>query len=223
MTLSNPLLNTANTISLKFNSSQFSIDSSGNLNFVSNTLSQWRTSAFNIFYNSGNVGIGTNNPLNILQVGDGEKLRISNDTSDFSIIGTKDNINEYTTNTKIFINGNTCTYAGAAGSIQYFATGSGGHVLYINGEKLRICNTGELINQCWKLTTGSDSYCRLYNNTGADYYNFWAKALNANTSLSVGTTATIYGNIDCGGGITINGSNAFFNDGIVDTANKTNT
>ncbi len=139
------------------------------------------------------------------------------------LIGTLDTDNN-TTNTKKFINGNTCTFAGAAGSIQYFATGSGGHIFYNNGEKFRISNTGELINQHWKLTTGSDGYCRLYNNAGNDYYNFWAKALNANTSLSVGTTATINGDIDCGGGISINGSTAFyFASDVVDAINRTNT
>ncbi len=94
---------------------------------------------------SGNVGIGTNNPNNILQVGDGGKLRISNNISDFSMIGTKDNVNDNTTNTKIFINGNTCPYAGAAGSIHHFATGTGGHIFYIGtNERMRITNAGNV-------------------------------------------------------------------------------
>jgi hypothetical protein len=42
-------------------------------------------------------------------------------------------------NTKIFLNGNTCTYAGAPGYIQYWATASGEHVFYnANSEKMRI-------------------------------------------------------------------------------------
>ncbi len=40
--------------------------------------------------NAGNVGIGTANPLNILQVGDAGRLRISNGTTDYTIIGTRD-------------------------------------------------------------------------------------------------------------------------------------
>jgi hypothetical protein len=68
--------------------------------------------------------------LNILQNGDGGKLRIPNDISDFLIIGTNGNINDDTTNTNTHINGNTCTFAGAAGSIQYFTTGSRGQIFY---------------------------------------------------------------------------------------------
>ena len=75
-----------------------------------------------------NVGIGTSTVNNILQVGDGGRLKIGSGITDFTLIGTKDYINDNTTNTKIFINGNTCNYAGSPGSIQHFATGSGGHI-----------------------------------------------------------------------------------------------
>jgi hypothetical protein len=70
LTFSNPLLNTSNTISLKFNSSQFNIDSSGNLNLVSDILSQWITSRSKIYYNSGSAGIasGTNDPKTLFHV-----------------------------------------------------------------------------------------------------------------------------------------------------------
>ncbi len=66
------MLNTSNTISVKYNSGQFHIDSSGNLNLVSNTSSQWITSGTNIqvHYNSGHVGIKNTSPqLVILDVG----------------------------------------------------------------------------------------------------------------------------------------------------------
>jgi hypothetical protein len=45
----------------------------------------------------------------------------------------------------MFINGNTCNNAGAPGSIQHFATGTGGHIFY-NGttERLRINSTGNV-------------------------------------------------------------------------------
>jgi hypothetical protein len=45
------------------------------------------------------------------------------------LIGTKDT-DDNTTNTKIVINGNTCTYAWALGSIRHFATGTGSHIFY---------------------------------------------------------------------------------------------
>jgi hypothetical protein len=43
-----------------------------------------------IVHSSGNVGIGTTNPLNILQVGGAGRLRISNGTTDYSLLGTLD-------------------------------------------------------------------------------------------------------------------------------------
>ncbi len=56
---------------------------------------------------------------------------------------------------------------------------------------------GELINQYWKFTNQSD-YCRLYNTAGTANYNFAADILFASASLSVGTTANITGNLNCG-------------------------
>ena len=49
LTFSNPFLNTSNTITLKYNTAQFNIDSSGNLNLISGTSSQWTTSGTNIY------------------------------------------------------------------------------------------------------------------------------------------------------------------------------
>ncbi len=63
------------------------------------------------------------------------------------MIGTLDT-DDNATNTKIFINGNTCNNAGAPGCIQYFATTSNGaHVFYGGspvGEKLRIDGGGSI-------------------------------------------------------------------------------
>ena len=52
---------------------------------------------------TGNVGINISTPTNIFQVGDGQRLRISNGATDLTILGTKegDNIN----NTRIMIYG----------------------------------------------------------------------------------------------------------------------
>jgi hypothetical protein len=38
---------------------------------------------------NGNIGIGKQTPNNILQVGDGARLRISNGISFYTVIGTK--------------------------------------------------------------------------------------------------------------------------------------
>ena len=69
LTFSNPFLNTSNTITLKYNTAQFNIDSSGNLNLISGTSSQWTTSGTNIYHNTGNVGIGITNPFATLSLG----------------------------------------------------------------------------------------------------------------------------------------------------------
>jgi hypothetical protein len=54
-----PILDTSNTISLKYNSSQFNTDSSDNLNLISGTSSQLTKSGTKIYHNTGDVGIGT--------------------------------------------------------------------------------------------------------------------------------------------------------------------
>ena len=78
-----------------------------------------------------------------MNVGNAGRLKIGSGTTDFSLIGTLDT-DDNATNTKIFLNGNTCTYAGAAGFIQYFAS-AGGHVFYAsNAEKMRIANNGNV-------------------------------------------------------------------------------
>jgi hypothetical protein len=76
----------------------------------------------------GNTSIGTTAiATNVLQVGAGGRLRISNGTTDYTMIGTIDA--EADTNTKIVISGNTRT--GNLGNIQYYSTASGGnHIFY---------------------------------------------------------------------------------------------
>jgi hypothetical protein len=148
--------------------------------FVLNTNGGSTSSTPNIFINtSGHVGIGTNNPTTIFQIGNSGRLRISNGITDYSLLGTID-VDNNTSNTKIFLNGSNCTYAGTPGSIQYFSTSTGSHVFYTGGttEKMRIDSSGLI---------------------------------------------TTSGNIDCGGGISINGSSAFFANSAVDAGNLPNT
>jgi hypothetical protein len=96
-----------------------------------------------IINSTGNVGIGTTNPGNILQVGNSSRLRISNGASDYTRIGTNDVLG--TTNTRINIYGNTS--ASNPGQIDYYATSTGHHVFYTtdsNTESMRITNTGNV-------------------------------------------------------------------------------
>ena len=146
-----------------------------------------------IVHSTGNVGIATTNPTNIFQIGSAGRLRISNGTTDYSIIGTID-VDNNNTNTKIYLSGNTCTSAGTPGSIQYWVTSTGSHVFYTGtplvSERMRIDNNG-------LITTSSNITC--------------------------GGMITTSSNIDCGGGIAITGSNAFTNTTGVDAGNLTNT
>jgi hypothetical protein len=70
LTFSNPFLNTSNTISLKYNSAQFTIDASSNLNLISSIASKWITSGTNIYFSTGNVGIGTITPSSKITIND---------------------------------------------------------------------------------------------------------------------------------------------------------
>jgi hypothetical protein len=93
------------------------------------------------FYN-GNVGIGTTNPSQIFQVGNGGRLMIANNTSGVSLIGTQDS--DGATNTRIALGGNTFS---SPGVINYFATSTGSHAFYTTDsttERLRITSTGNV-------------------------------------------------------------------------------
>jgi hypothetical protein len=93
------------------------------------------------------VGIGTSSPSNILQVGNAGRLRISNGTTDYSLLGTLDS--DGSTNTRIVISGNTRSGCAPCwgGAIEYMATASGPHVWYTTdalSEKMRLTSTGYL-------------------------------------------------------------------------------
>jgi len=96
-----------------------------------------------IINTSGKVGIATTNPDNILQVGDGARLRISNGVDNYSIIGTKDV--DDATNTRIVLSGNT--RSGFAGNMDYIATSTGYHAFYTTNsttERMKILNNGNI-------------------------------------------------------------------------------
>jgi len=70
LTVQNPFTLSSNSnLSLKIDAGTLQIDGSGNLKVINS--SQWATTGTNIFYNSGNVGIGTGNPGQKLHIEDG--------------------------------------------------------------------------------------------------------------------------------------------------------
>jgi hypothetical protein len=94
---------------------------------------------------TGNVGIGTTNPPNILQIGNAGRLRVANNISDYTIIGTADA--DDATNTKIEISGNTRNDASQGGNISYVATNTNGYHQFITNsttERMRVTSGGNV-------------------------------------------------------------------------------
>ena len=111
------------------------------------------TPRFIIKYPDGNVGIATTNPTNILQVGDGGRLRISNGNNDYTLIGTKDTND--TNNTNILIS--SYQRVGFNGRIEYSSTTGGGHLFNTDGNRvIEVFNTG--INITRSITTYGANY-----------------------------------------------------------------
>jgi hypothetical protein len=97
---------------------------------------------------SSTVGIGTTIANNILQIGDGGKLKISNNLNDFTVIGTNDIINSYA-NTRIIIKGSNYNSGGIdQGNIEFYGTGTGNFIFYSGGlnanEQMRISSSGNV-------------------------------------------------------------------------------
>ena len=139
-----------------------------------NNLSFQSTSTTSILEitQSGNIGIGTTNPNNILQVGNAGRLRIANDSNDYSLIGTLDT--DGNSNTRIVIYGYTNT--GNIGDIAYVAT-TGTHIFYTSAtERMRILNNGNVgigtsVNINGKLTLYStNTSLPRITLTGTEYY-----------------------------------------------------
>ena len=104
---------------------------------------------------AGNVGIGATTAINnILQVGDGARLRISNGPTDYTLIGSKDG--DDINNTRIVIHGYQRS-GGFDGDINYYATTTGGtHQFFINNVLLGVISAAGLtINKNISLTSGA--------------------------------------------------------------------
>jgi len=92
---------------------------------------------------NGNVGIANTNPGNIFQIGAGDRLKISNGNSDFTLIGTSDTggVN----NTAIVLSGSSRSVQ--AGNIEHIAVNN--HIFYTTStgsyvERMRISSTGNV-------------------------------------------------------------------------------
>lgn len=135
------------------------IHSGGNfiLNSTSTTINN-NTNIQGILNVSSRIGINiTNNaiPNNILQIEDGGKLRISNNSSDFTCIGTHNNSNN-TTNTRILINGTLKT--DNPGNIEYYTTTNGNHIFYSLGGNYEIMRFNSAGNVGIGISTISNDY-----------------------------------------------------------------
>lgn len=132
--------------------------------------------ALTLGYN-GYIGINNTNPNNILQVGNGSRLRISNGSTDYTTIGTNETAENL--NTRIVLNAGQ--YSTNTGDIEYRATTTGGeHVFYSNHttEKVRISPDDFQINTSCSTYNGGNYF------TEGEYLNLTTKT---NTSGVVKT------------------------------------
>jgi len=145
-----------------------------------------------------NIGIGINNPSSIFQINTGGKLKINNNDTDFTIIGTHDTISAIN-NTSIVLNGTN--RSSKDGSIEYI-TSNASHIWYIHSNNLKpskmiLDKNGNLLLN----VQSPNNYAKLQINGIANIHNGNIEAVANNYmqagSLTIGGTNYNYGgNID---------------------------
>lgn len=124
-----------------------------------------------IKHSLGYVGIATTNPINILQVGSGGRLRIANDNTDYTLIGTDDidNIN----NSRIVISG--ISRGSYNGRIEFFVTAATGFFsFYKNNSEVFNIDSDDVGVYNSSMTTYNNNYY-----TDGKYLNYASRTNSA--------------------------------------------
>jgi hypothetical protein len=150
-----------------------------------------------IITSTGNVGIGTDYPNSIFQVGAGNRFKIANSSYDYTVIGTDDTNN----NTQIIIYGSN--FETEEGNIVYIAQSTGSHQFYTSkptlSEKMRIdengsVSIGTIDADIYKLNVnGSINTKSLYVNDIAITSSQWigtTNIYNITGNVGIGTSTT---------------------------------